>query len=81
MLIEFNNEVIRKELPRTQQEKRLLRSSMIEAFIEFQPINIWEFQEKIPPYLRSATDAKEGKYLPMVFELVQKSLEKESGFV
>ena len=79
MLTRFDREVVLKDHPNTPDEKRLLRSSMIEAILEFQPINLWEFQEHIPPYLRSATDPKEGKYLPQIFELVQKSLENGGG--
>jgi very-short-patch-repair endonuclease len=70
-LEQFGTAVIRKQCPNTPEERRLLRPSMVEALVEFLPTNTWEFQENIPPYLRTATAAEEGRFLPSVFELIQ----------
>ena len=51
-LIKFDEEVIRKECPNTPEGLRLMRPKMLEMLLERQPINIVEFGEKIPPYLR-----------------------------
>jgi len=74
-LIRFDREVIRKALPTTPENKRLLRPAMIEALLEFTPTNKVEFLESIPPYLRQATKAAEGKYLDQVFDIIDASLE------
>ena len=51
-LIKFDQEVIRKECPNTPEEHRLMRSEMLEMLLKYEPTNIVEFGEKIPPYLR-----------------------------
>lgn len=75
-LIRFDNEVMRKECPDTPNEKRLLRPSMLEALIEYTPTSKVEFLETVPSYIRQATDASEGKYLDVIFEIINSSLEK-----
>ncbi|MES9874191.1 MAG: DUF4011 domain-containing anti-phage protein Hhe [Candidatus Sedimenticola sp. 6PFRAG7] len=75
-LIRFDCEVIRKELPETPDNKRLLRPSMLEALLEYTPISKVEFLEMIPSYIRKATEAKEGKYLDQVFDIINASLEE-----
>jgi len=66
----FDHEVIRKASPNTLQNQRLLRPAMIDALLENMPTTKWEFREKIPPYLRTATKAEEGKYLDRVLEFI-----------
>jgi very-short-patch-repair endonuclease len=73
-LTRFDREVIRKECPDTPATKRLLRPGMLEALIEYTPTSKVEFQELIPSYIRSATEASEGKYLEQVFEIINASL-------
>ena len=73
-LIRFDREVIRKELPETPENKRLLRPAMLEALIEFTPTSKVEFLEMIPSYLRQGTDGSEGKYLEQVFDIINASL-------
>ena len=51
-LIKFDQEVIRKECPNTPEEHRLMRPEMLEMLLKYEPTNIVEFGEKIPPYLR-----------------------------
>ncbi len=72
-LKKFNNEVIMKEFPNTDQYKRLLRPSMIEALVSFQPYDREEFLEMIPGFLRDGTDSNEGKYLSEVFSIIDSS--------
>lgn len=73
-LIRFDREVIRKELPETRENKRLLRPAMIEALVEYMPTSKVEFLELIPSYIRSPTDADEGHYLGQVFDIINASL-------
>ena len=51
-LIKFDQEVIKKECPNTPEDYRLMRPEMLEMLIERQPIDVIEFGEMIPPYLR-----------------------------
>ena len=51
-LIKFDQEVIRKECPNTPEEHRLMRPEMLEMLLKYEPTNIVEFGENIPPYLR-----------------------------
>ena len=51
-LIKFDKEVIRKECPNTPEEHRLMRPEMLEMLLKYEPTNIVEFGENIPPYLR-----------------------------
>lgn len=74
-LIRFDREVIRKELPETPENKRLLRPAMMEALLEFTPTSKVEFLELIPSYIRQGTEAAEGKYLEQVFQIINGSLE------
>ncbi len=67
----FDEEVIRRELPGTPEPQRLLRPAMVEALTEYLPTSKWEFQERIPPYLRQATAAAEGQFLERIFEIIE----------
>ena len=69
-LIDFEREIIRKELPDTPENQRLLRPAMLEALLEYCPKSKWDFLEHIPSYLRQATAAPEGKYLDSIFEII-----------
>ena len=60
-LIKFDQEVIRKECPNTPEEYRLLRPEMLKMLIERQPVNLVEFSEKIPPYLRKPMQSLDTK--------------------
>jgi len=73
-LLYFDENVIRKKYPNTSENKRILRSAMIEAFIEYEPMNKREFLEYIPRYLREATDSKEGKYLNQILNIIDEEL-------
>lgn len=70
MLIAFDNEVIRKKLPETPDNKRLLRPAMVEAFLEYTPCSKSEFLEYMPPYLRQATFGKEGQFLQDILSII-----------
>ena len=78
-LIKFDKEVIRKECPNTNEDYRLLRPEMLEMLLKRQPINIVEFGEKIPPYLRKAMqilDPKspdsQSKFIKDVVNIIEK---------
>ena len=58
------------EMPATIESARLLRPAMIEALMNHLPTTNEEFVQSIPPYLRSATNSAEGKYLDKIFELI-----------
>lgn len=75
-LIRFNKEVIEPALPETPPAKRLLRPAMLEALLEFLPTSKYEFLELVPSYLRQATDAREGRFIEQVFEIINMSLQR-----
>ena len=67
----FANNVVEMAFPNTDEDSRLLRPAMIEALIEHEPLSRSEFVERIPQYLRQATDAFEAqKYLDQVLALI-----------
>lgn len=74
-LIRFDHEVIRREIPDTPDNKRLLRPAMLDALLEFTPTSKADFFELIPSYIRQATEAAEGRYLDQVFDIINASLE------
>lgn len=70
-LKEFDDDVIRKEMPDTDDGSRLLRPAMTEALLNHLPCSKAEFLECIPAYLRTGTDTDEGKqYLQQVLDLI-----------
>ena len=73
-LIAFDKEIIRQELPDTPDDARLLRSAMLEAMLEYQPVSREEFLECIPGYLRQSTTPAEGQYLDQVLAIINASL-------
>jgi very-short-patch-repair endonuclease len=75
-LIEFDNKIIRKAFPDTPDNQRLLRPAMLEAFIEYMPIDKSEFLEFMPSYLRQSTSSVEGKFLKNVLEIINNSVEE-----
>ena len=77
-LQKFDQEVIRKKYPDTEDKKRLLRPAMLDALEEFTPTNKAEFLEVIPSYLRIATDGDEPEFLNKVFEIINASLDESS---
>ena len=76
-LVEFDRGVIRKEIPDTPENQRLLRQAMIEAFLEYMPVDKSEFLEFMPLYLRESTNAAEGKFLEGILEIINASAEVE----
>jgi very-short-patch-repair endonuclease len=72
-LCHFDLGVIRAEVVTTPENQRLLRPAMLEALLEFMPITKSEFVERIPPYLRQATNAQEGKYLDRVLRIIEEA--------
>lgn len=69
-LIKFDEKVVRKELPDTPDNQRLLRQPMLEAFLENLPTDRSEFFESIPPYLIKSTNGKENKFLDDVLDII-----------
>lgn len=67
----FAKEVIDIECPFIADESKLLRPAMIEALVEHQPLSRSEFLERIPKYLREATESKMSKtYLDRVLAII-----------
>lgn len=67
----FAQEIIAAEFPEVSPEHRLLRQSMIEALVEHQPLSKSEFIERIPKYLRDATEVQEAiMFLDTVLEII-----------
>ncbi len=77
MLIEFDNEVIRKRQPNKPENQPLLRPEMLETLLEYMPTSKWDFLEDIPSYLRQAKPSNKGKYLDQVFEIINSKLENQ----
>lgn len=75
-LLRFDRDVIRKAFPSTPENNRLLRPALLEALLECQPTSKGEFLERIPPSLRQATSAEEGKYLAQVLEIIDRASEE-----
>ena len=73
-LIRFDTEVIRRALPHTPDNQRLLRPAMIEAFLEYMPTSKTEFLEYIPYYLRQSIKSGEGKFLNSILEIINSTL-------
>ncbi|MGH5549068.1 hypothetical protein [Escherichia coli] len=64
----FNKAV---ELPNVDADRHLLRPAMLEALLEHQPLSRSEFVERIPHYLRQATDVYEAqRFLDRVLALI-----------
>ena len=53
--------VIAVKFPDITQEHRLLRQSMMEALVEHRPGSKAEFVQRLPKYLREATEPREGR--------------------
>jgi very-short-patch-repair endonuclease len=72
-LQQFDHDVVRKEFPETTPDRRFLRPAMLDALLLYAPTTIWEFQQRIPPYLRHGTEPKEGKFLKPVLAIIYES--------
>lgn len=69
-LLKFNENVIRVEENDVPPNQRLLRPAMIEALLEYKPINKTDYLEFIPSYLRDSTSISEEKYLESIFDII-----------
>ncbi|WP_426153678.1 DUF4011 domain-containing anti-phage protein Hhe [Pseudomonas sp. DC3000-4b1] len=69
-LLYLDQQVIRPALPNTQDNRRLLRPAMLEALLEFMPVDRSEFQQRLPGYLRDGTDPAEGRFIDDVLTLI-----------
>jgi very-short-patch-repair endonuclease len=67
----FAQNVIINAFPDVDEDRRLLRPAMLEALLEHQPLSRSEFVERIPKYLREATDPHEAQsFLDQVLSLI-----------
>jgi hypothetical protein len=70
-LIVFSKNIIEREFPDTIKAKRLLRPEMIDMLDSERPINLDEFSEYIPNYLRTHTSSGEASmFLGDVLEII-----------
>jgi len=75
-LTQFNNEVIIKEFPDTEDNNRLLSSFMLDALVEHQPWDKTEFLELVPEYIREHIDRYESaKFLDDVLNIIASSMD------
>jgi very-short-patch-repair endonuclease len=72
--LEWLAKEIEKECPETPSDKRLLRTAMIEAITQYEPLDKTEFLQVIPEYLREKIAPEEGRFLSNVFDVVNGSL-------
>ena len=70
ILVEYDQTVIRQQLPDTDKQRRLLRPAMLEALMHELPSSLAEFQERIPAFLRNGTEPAEGRYLEKILHLI-----------
>ncbi len=67
----FATYAIEVKFPNVDAERRLLRPAMLEVLLEHQPLSRSEFVERIPYYLRQATDVNEAqRFLDQVLALI-----------
>ena len=70
-LVDFAVNVVEKECPETEPEKRLLRPDMLKRLVSDRPTSREDFTVFIPGYLRTHTCANEAeKYLDEVIEII-----------
>lgn len=69
-LLYLDQQIIRPALPDTPVNRRLLRPAMLEALLEFMPVDRSEFQQLLPGYLREGTDPAEGRFIDDVLTLI-----------
>lgn len=70
-LVNFNDDVIKKEFPDTKDENRLLSSFMVDALVENLPFDKTEFLELIPEHIRQYIDREESaRYLNDVLNII-----------
>jgi very-short-patch-repair endonuclease len=69
-LLYLDEQIIRPALPDTQNNRRLLRPAMLEALLEFRPVDRSELQQRLPGYLREGTDPAEGRFIDDVLTLI-----------
>ncbi|KZZ20919.1 hypothetical protein A3749_18485 [Oleiphilus sp. HI0078] len=75
-LLKFQSQVISKEYPETEDERRLLRPDILHRLVEHEPRDRDEFVELIPQYLRSSTEPQEAlEFLDDVLEIVAEFVE------
>ena len=73
-LSRFNKEVVERNFPNTDPEKKLLRPSLVEALINYKPSSKTEFTETMPVYLTNNIDSDEAsEYLDSVINLIKAS--------
>ena len=73
-LIAFDRDIIRRSLPNTPDNQRLLRPVMLDSLLEYEPTSKSEFLEYIPGYLRHSTASAEGQFLEQVLEIINASV-------
>lgn len=69
-LMYLDQQIIRRALPDTPDNRRLLRPAMLEALLEFMPVDRSEFQQRLPGYLREGTEPAEGRFIDDVLTLI-----------
>lgn len=78
-LLKFDNSVIRKSYPDTDESERLLRPDMLRFLVKEKPVDLDEFKELIPGYLRTHTSTDEANdFLGDVVEIIAVFEELES---
>lgn len=66
----FDRDVIRRALPDTPPDRRLLTPTMIDALEEHRPTTHFEFQDLVPSFLRMQVAPAEGHYLAAVLDII-----------
>lgn len=69
-LLYLDQQIIRPALPNTPDYRRLLRPAMLEALLEFKPVDRSELQQMLPGYLREGTEPAEGRFIDDVLSLI-----------
>lgn len=48
-----------------------LPDQLFELFLDVRPVDVWEFQEEFPEYLRHSVHIDEGKYLKRILKIIE----------
>ncbi|MBG61372.1 MAG: AAA family ATPase [Woeseiaceae bacterium] len=71
-LTRFNDKIVKKEIPNTDDEERLLNKNIIKILVNELPQNREEFAEVTPEYMRKKICRKEAhEFMNMVLEIVR----------
>ena len=70
MLLQLRDEEIAKEFD-AHSPRCILSKIMIDQFVKQKPKDMDEFRSKVPQKLRESIDRDQGKFLSMIFDIIE----------